>query len=112
MDAGIPIVEEEVVDADTDPNRLLGRPFQYVEKAVWADDRIEWSDEKQICTVEVFKNKQELQARKKRIEKIGRAWSQAVQYQFSKGLVLIRLDRRLTPDEAADYGKVLKKLPL
>lgn len=112
MDAGIPIVEEEVADAETDPNGLLGRPFQYVEKAVWADDRIEWSEEEQICTVEVFKTVRDLNARKKRIEKLGQAWSGALQYQYSKGLVLIRLDRRLTPAQAADYEKVLKRLAL
>ena len=106
--AGIPVVKEEIYTAETDSNKLLGRPNQYTAKANWADSRLEQSAEDITGgTVEIFNNEADLNARKDYVEKIGKAMPMLVQYQYQHGLVLIRLDKSLSPAQAAEYEAAL-----
>lgn len=61
-------------------------------------------------TVEIFKDEADLKARKDYVDNIGKMMPAMAQYQYAKGLVLIRLDKALTPDQAAEYEKVLTSL--
>jgi len=109
--AGIPIADKEVYTAETDTNKLLGRPGQYIAKANWADSRLEQpNDDMAGGSVEIFRNERDLKARKDYVDNIGRAMPAMAQYQYRKGLVLIRLDKALTPAQAAEYEKALKGL--
>lgn len=109
--AGIPIGDQEVYTAATDTNKLLGRPGQYVAKANWADNRLDQpAGDMAGGSVEIFRSARDLKARKTYVENIGRAMPAMAQYQYQKGLVLIRLDKALTPEQAAEYEKVLKTL--
>jgi hypothetical protein len=110
--AGLPIEKEIIYTEENDTNKLLGRPGQYIAKAKWADKRIEQpvSGDLQGGTVEAFESQENLERRKKYIEKLGEASSLFVQYIFAHKNVLLRLEKALTPTQAAEYEKVLKQL--
>lgn len=109
--AGIPVAKGVVYTAETDTNKLLGRPNQYIAKANWADSRLSQQQEDMAGgTVEIFKSEDDLKARKEYVERIGKAMPMMAQYQYQKGLVLIRLDKALTPAQAAEYEKALNNL--
>jgi len=109
--AGIPIAKSEIYTAETDTNKQLGRPNQYIAKANWADSRLQQpAGDMAGGTVEIFKSEADLKARKDYVDNIGKAMPMMAQYQYSKGLVLIRLEKALTPEQAAEYEKVLNSL--
>lgn len=108
--AGLPVGKVLYHNAATDPNDLLGRPGQYIEKANWADGRVEQFDPKDPAggTVEVFKTVDDLTRRKDYIESISKSSPMFAGYTYAVGLVLLRLDKSLTPAQAAKYEKTLK----
>jgi hypothetical protein len=110
--AGLPIEKEVIYTEENDTNKLLGRPGQYIAKASWADKRIKQpeSGDPQGGTVEAFESQESLERRKGYIEKIGEASPIFAQYLFTHKNVLLRLERALTPTQAADYEKALKQL--
>ncbi len=61
-------------------------------------------------TIEIFDDIETLEKRKKYIEEIGKSAPMFTQYQYSHKNVLIRLDKELTPPQAAEYEKILKSL--
>jgi hypothetical protein len=110
--AGLPIEKEIIYTQENDPNKLLGRPGQYIAKASWADKRVEQpeSGDLQGGTIEAFESQESLERRKGYIEKIGEAAPIFAQHLFSHKNVLLRLERALTPTQAAEYEKALKQL--
>lgn len=111
--AGLPIGDVVEFTAETDSNSLLGRPNQYIQKVNWKDTRVEEQGEPGVSTggtVEVFLTVGDLEARKAYVETISASASFLAQYSFANGLVLIRLSRDLTPDEAKGYENVLMGL--
>lgn len=111
--AGLPIGESVVYTATTDPNHRLGRPGQYTGKASWADTRIEQpesSDGPTGGTVEVFASKDELAARRDYIKSVQESMPMLQQYILESGNALLRLEFALTPDQAAEYERVLESL--
>ncbi|MDQ3373545.1 MAG: hypothetical protein M3521_06625 [Acidobacteriota bacterium] len=108
----MPVEKEIIYSAETDPNKLLGRPNQYNEKINWVDKRIKQTspDNVQGGTIEIFDDIETLEKRKKYIEEIGKSAPMFTQYQYSHKNVLIRLDKELTPPQAAEYEKILKSL--
>lgn len=109
--ANLPIEKELVFTAENDPNKLLGRPNQYTGKASWNDKRIEplTSDSKSM-TVEVFASAEDLKNRRKYVEGVTKAMSPLAEYQYVHKNALLRLNHKLTPQQAAEYEKVLKSL--
>lgn len=106
--------------ANTDPNKLLGRPSQYIAKMNFNDKRIEPSKaEKQSlkemelsfndCTVEIFTNSEELETRRKYIAAFAKHGIFA-QYIYVNKNALLRLDKKLTPEQAKEYETVFKSL--
>ena len=109
--AKLPIEKELVFTAENDPNKLLGRPNQYTGKASWNDKRVEplTADDRSM-TVEIFASGEDLENRRKYVESVTKAMSPLAQYQYVHKNALLRLSHKLTPQQVAEYEKVLKSL--
>ena len=110
-----PIYEIVTYTEKTDPNNLLGRPNQYTSKANFSDIRILTTDDlidHNIIggTVEVFNNTEDLQKRKSYIESITSSASVFAEYSYSKYNVLLRLDKKLTSEQAKEYEEIFYKI--
>ena len=110
--AGLPIGNIITYTAETDPNKLLGRPNQYTSKVNFADTRVEQFEESEPIggTVEVFTNKEDASKRKEYIETMAKEMSMLTQYIYLNGTVLLRIDQDLTPDQATKYAKTLNNI--
>jgi hypothetical protein len=110
--SGIPVRSEVIYTAETDPNKLLGRPNQYTEKASWADERLKQGATGELSggTVEVFDSAESLERRKRYVEEIGKSVPFLAQYVYAHKNVLLRLDHSLTPKQAGEYENILKVL--
>tara|TARA_R110002020_G_scaffold474773_2_gene707342 strand:+ start:5370 stop:5939 length:570 start_codon:yes stop_codon:yes gene_type:complete len=120
-EAGLPIGEVIIQNADTDPNNKLGRPGEYIGSAQFEDSRVKQLEPMpEIETVEpdlplggiieVFDNDKDLQARKQYIEQAYEMMPAAKQYMYVNKLVLLRLEYELTPDQAKEYETVFMSL--
>jgi hypothetical protein len=105
-----------VFTAETDPNKLLGRPNGYTSKASFADTRIKSSDMKDTRSgsvdiggsVEVYTDEAGATARKKFIDETMKATPiLGTEYSYVDGPVLLRVSQALTPAQAAEYEKAL-----
>lgn len=106
--AGLPIVDVVVYTAETDPNKLLGRPHQYIAKVSWKDTRLTTpSVASPGGSIEVFANTEDLQARKQYVESFSAIFPE---YSYVNGLMLFHLSSDLTPDQAKVYEDVFMKL--
>lgn len=103
-----------VYTSETDMNNLLGRPNQYTSKVNFVDNRIsqEYVEENDAKggTIEVFENKTDMEKRKEYIEQISNSSSMFTQYIYSKGNVLLRLEKELTPEQAKEYEEAFYKI--
>lgn len=110
-DAGLPIGRVEIYDAANDPNEMLGRPGQYTAKFNFADTRLEQSGEDvRGGSIESFDNEEDRQNRADYIKSIGEDMPIFAEYQYMSGLMLLRLDKGLTPDQAAEYDAIFQTL--
>jgi len=106
--AGLPVVDVVVYTAETDPNKLLGRPHQYIAKVSWKDTRLTTpSVASPGGSIEVFANTEDLQARKQYVESFSAIFPE---YSYVNGLMLFHLSSDLTPDQAKVYEVVFMKL--
>lgn len=109
--AGLPVGTVEIYDASTDPNELLGRPGQYTAKFNFADTRLEqFEDGPTGGSVESFESTRELENRAEYIKSLGESMPMFAEYQFTSGLMLLRLDKGLTPEQADEYANVFHTL--
>lgn len=113
--AGLPIGDYMVYDAKTDPNELLGRPGQYVAKANFRDNRLteEGSqpfDSADGGSVEIFASTVDAERRQDYIARIGQNLPFLVEYHYREGVILLRVSKRLIPEDAAKYGNALKTI--
>lgn len=112
-------------DAEDDPNNQLGRPNQYIQKASWADSRIDphdFSDENSEeieeldpieykgGTVEKFRNQADLNRRYTYIKNITLNAPVFNQYMYKKGVFLMRLDKAFSPTQAKKYEQQFYKV--
>ncbi|MBN1461443.1 MAG: hypothetical protein JXA57_18095 [Armatimonadetes bacterium] len=110
-DAGLPIGTVQVYDANNDPNTLLGRPGQYTAKFNFADTRLEQPEDDVLGgSIESFENETDLQNRVDYVKAITESTPMFAEYQYTNGLMFLRLDKGLTPDQAAEYDKVFQTL--
>lgn len=109
-EAGLPILEEIKYTEETDPNHLLGRPNQYVEKINFSDKRTLEKGQKQQYSVEVFEKTEDLENRKNYTENISKGASMFAQYIYTHKNVLLRLPHKLLPKDAKQYEEILKSL--
>lgn len=109
IDADIDLLDWTYFNAETDPNHLLGRPGQYVEKVTFWDSRIGNPERgEEAGTVEIFSSEKDLLARMRYIQGIAEHLPIAVQYQFRHKLILLRLNKRFSPKRAAEYEAILR----
>lgn len=119
QEAGIPIVEAVAYDAATDPNRLLGRPGEYVEKLSWRDERLlpsypedwGWPDISVDTggSIERFANQRDLDRRLAYLAAFdGTIFGR--EYRYTHKLMILRLPFDLTPEQAGEYEAVFLSL--
>ena len=110
-EAKLPIEDDVVFTDETDPNKLLGRPHQYIGKASWNDTRgYKSTTGDRNMTVEVFANSEDLENRRQYVDEITKRVAVLAEYQFVHKNALLRLHHALTPKQAAEYERVLKSL--
>lgn len=110
-EAKLPITNVEVFTEETDTNKLLGRPNQYVGKINWGDTRAEnIKFDKNPNSIEVFASIEDLQSRKNYTESVSKSGGIFNQYIYSHKNVLVRLTHHLFPKDAAQYETILKSL--
>ncbi len=97
-----------VFTAESDPNKLLGRPSQYTGKLSWKDPR----GPNDTATLEIFGNLADLQARFTYIDAIFKSSPLVLQWmwKYDERLALLRVPKDLTPDQAKFYEDWLKTL--
>ena len=106
-----------VYSEETDINELLGRPNQYTSKVTFEDLRVpqtnknldpeyfsqEEINEPQGGTIEVFESEEDMKKRKEYVGAVTSSMSVFVEYSYSDGVYLLRLDKSLTPAQAKEY---------
>jgi hypothetical protein len=135
---GLPIAETKKYTEEDDPNELLGRPGQYIGKVNFIDTNVvskKVEDEKKEFgpdatseeeikkgmlkdfevdsggSFEVFKTDTEAKKRFDYLSKITKELGGALtEYDYVQKNVLLRLSHSLTPQQAANYEKVLNEL--
>jgi hypothetical protein len=108
--AGLPVGNSVEYTADTDTNKLLGRPGQYIGKVNFEDTRIDDDTANLDDSIEVFANDTDLQNRLNYTKSISSQMPMFAQYSYSHKNILLRLDKALTPEQAAEYEKALNNL--
>lgn len=106
--AKLPVTKPVVYDAETDPNGLLGRPNQYVEKMNFIDPRDK--KKRSDCTIEVFKDQADAESRKTYIDTIGKASSLFASYSYLHKNVLVRISFGVLPKDAEAYKQALESI--
>ena len=106
-ETSLPIGETIVFTRKTDPNDLLGRPGGYVEKASWADDRVEcFSDDPDWdCggDIEIFDDAADLGERWRYLRSLANAPLIGGYYMWKTEFALLRVGHELTRDRANEY---------
>jgi len=103
---GFPIGNVVVYTEETDPNKFLGRPNQYISKLNFSDTTLSPNaDNLNGGSIEVFLNPEDAEARKTYIDTIGKQMPVLSEYSFIRGTALLRLSRDLTPTKAQEYEK-------
>lgn len=109
--AGLAVGTVEIYDATTDPNTQLGRPGMYVAKMNWADTNLEQADgDLTGGSIESFSKQEDMQNRIDYIQGIIKELPIMNEYQFTNGMMLLRLDSGLTPEQAEAYNTVFQTL--
>jgi hypothetical protein len=106
-----------VYTADTDPNKLLGRPGGYLSKTAFSDSRVRPSllgasvdSLGRGGSVEVFGDEEAATTRHNYLQEIGKRAPVFTEYDYQNGPVLLRVSHQLSPSQAADYESALKAL--
>ncbi len=111
---GLPIGESETYTAETDPNELLGRPGSYTSKVNFNDTSLDPQtatfEVEDGGSIEVFGTSDQAIARDKYIRALYEANPSWTEYGFLEGPTLLRLSKRLTPDQAAEYETALNEV--
>lgn len=93
--------------AVTDPNALLGRPGQYTAKVNWTDKR---GGGHLDCSFEVFANEADAERRRIYVETVGNSAPMFLSYVLRHKNVVLRIDRRVTPEQFEGYKRAFLSL--
>ncbi|MGE7602677.1 hypothetical protein ACQKL5_09225 [Peribacillus sp. NPDC097675] len=117
-DAKLPIGDIESFNKDTDPNKQLGKPGYYTEKADFADNRLEqvdneYSDEKDLTggKIEIFESEEDAQKRFNYLEKMNDPELGPLaldEYVYLQDNVLLRITYDLSEKQAKEYNETLE----
>ena len=113
---GLPITSAIVHSAESDSNKLLGRPNGYESKVSFRDGRVPARSTGSIDTdtggtIEVYPDAAGAQRRGAEIVALVKDSPLPVEYVYTRGRVVLRLSRELTPNQAEQYRAVLAELP-
>jgi uncharacterized protein YceK len=100
--AGLPVSQITTYDENTDPNSLLGRPNEYIQKTSFADTQVA-SPSTDNGTIEVFSTAADAQARKAYVDGISKAASFVGYYSYQSGVYLLRVSYDVPPSRAKQY---------
>ena len=108
----LPIDGVIVYDSNTDENKLLGRPNQYISKVNFADTRLEQFDPASPNggTIEVFNSASDLNRRKAHNEMIMKQYPIFTEYLFVHDKYIMRLSKELSPEQAKEYEEIFMNL--
>ena len=109
QEAGCPIGEITVFNAETDPNGNLGRPNQYTAKADFTDTTAETA----ACTIEVFATAEDCESRYEYLQQFADPEMGAFglnQYMYKSELAILRIGYDVTPDNAKIYEEAFTEL--
>jgi endonuclease YncB( thermonuclease family) len=100
--------------ADTDPNKLLGRPGGYISKAAFKDTRAVKAGGDGSSgvdgggSVEVYADKDGASSRREYLQDMHtKVPLLGTEYDYQQGPILLRVSHYLNPDQAGEYAKVL-----
>ena len=104
------ITDVVIYTAETDKNKLLGRPGQYVGKVSWNDPRV--ASRSYEATIELFADKASMDARFTYIDAIIKSSPLLLQYMYRNDgrLAILRVPKDLTPTQAQAYADWFAKL--
>lgn len=110
QEAGYPIDEVEEYTENNDPDDLLGRPGQYIQKIIFSDMRFDQSvSDSQIGgSIEIFKNSSDCKKRADYISDNIDSSPIAAEYSYQFDSVLLHLSKELPPEEAEAYSVAVK----
>jgi len=97
----------------SDPNSLLGRPHQYIAKAVWRDPNIAAQGEPSVDnggTMEIFLNQADLQARYDYVDAITSSSPLFAEYHYQNAPAFLRLSKAYLPSQAQKIADVFLAL--
>lgn len=105
--ADVPLYGYTVYDAASDPNKLLGRPSSYIEKASWSHEEGGLAQ----STIEVFKNNGDAERRRREVEqKLDAMPILGRQYIYLHKNLLVRISSDVTPQDAEKIEAAIKQL--
>lgn len=102
--SGLPVRDVVEFTAETDPNNQIGRPNGYIAKFSWTDER----EPDFQATVEFFASAKDLELRQRHLDQVHSAVPITRDYIFVHKNAILRVPLKLTPNQAAEYEKLLK----
>lgn len=104
--AKLPVDKPFHFDEANDPNKLLGRPNQYVEKVNFKDP-----DSKDIeLSIEIFLAADRAVARCEYIDGIGKSASMFSKYCYVNQNAVLHIDHQMLPSRAKEYEAAFKSI--
>lgn len=112
QEAGYPIDNVLEYTETNDPNQLLGRPNQYIQKINFADMRFIQSDSSNPVggSIEIFENSDDCENRAEYITSITESLPAMAEYTYQFDNVLLRLTKDLLPSDAENYEDSVSKI--
>lgn len=110
-EASYPIGDTISYTEKNDPNKLLGRPKQYIEKVSFSDLRFEQNDENTPLggSIEIFKNKKDCQSRLEYLQEAVQN-SLLTEYDYQFDTVLLRLNQEMDSASADSYASAVEAI--
>lgn len=109
--ANLPIDKVRTVTAESDGNKLLGRPHQYTSKIDFIDTRFpEGKIEAATNYIEVFADPEDALRRRDYVDGIVKSIPMFTQYLILRKNVLLRVDGAVSPDAAKEYEAAIIKI--
>ena len=111
-DKGLNIGKVVTYNEENDPNKILGRPHQYISKSTFEIVGIEQFDEEKPTggTIEVFENEEDMQNRKEYVDAISASASMFAEYSYGEGYALLRINNEATPTEAKKFEEAFLEI--
>jgi hypothetical protein len=109
---GLNIGKVVTYNEENDPNKILGRPHQYISKSKFEIVGIEQFDEEEPTggTIEVFENEEDMKNRKEYVDAISASASIFAEYSYGKGYALLRISNEVTPTEAKKFEEAFLEI--